>query len=588
MTKIKTLLDIPSVNDYLRRIAAEPRSLNTAVVKEMAGKYWRDVAVIRISKEGAVTAPTAYLPTDKEKALIEAECQAAEWPAHVPISGLINEPPELKNAPSKDKFIFYDAEDRIIMVQQRIANKKGERAYVPWTYWDDGEWRKAEPEGKLPLWGIEQLESASVAFIHEGAKAARFVKSLVNPRDTIEMARYAAHPWADELSHAAHLGWIGGALSPSRTDWSVLKKAGIKRAYIVSDNDEPGVAAVPSIAFQLRMPTFHVQFTSEWPASFDLADDFPKKMFKEIEGRSHYIGPSFRSCVHPATWATDQIPNKRGKPTTVLREEFKNQWAYIEEVDTFIHVEMPEIMRAESVMNKMLSGFSHVNNTSQLMVRNYRGRRARLCYRPDKSGRIISDQGTSAINLHQPTTIKAVEGDISPWIEFLEYMFPEEGERQEMARWLATLIAKPETRMEYGVLLVSETQGVGKTTLGAKILAPLVGDGNVGFPTEREIVDSNFNGWLAHKRLVIVSEIYSGHSWKAYNTLKGYITDKDIQVNEKYMRPYRIENWVHIFASSNSKKGSTDGGGPPALVQNTNTRKTVAPRKIRGTKPMDK
>ena len=38
-----------------------------------------------------------------------------------------------------------------------------------------------------------------------------------------------AHPWGEELSAGIHLGWIGGALSPTRTDWSALKKAGAAR-----------------------------------------------------------------------------------------------------------------------------------------------------------------------------------------------------------------------------------------------------------------------------------------------------------------------------------------------------------------------
>jgi len=104
------------------------------------------------------------------------------------------------------------------------------------------------------------------------------------------------------------------------------------------------------------------------------------------------------------------------------------------------------------------------------------------------------------------------------------------------------------------LLLVSERQGVGKTTLGSSILGPLVGMQNVGFPTENQIVQSEFNGWLANKRLIVINEIYSGHSWKAYNKLKSAITDREVEVNEKYQRPYLIENWCHIFACSNSMR----------------------------------
>ena len=108
--------------------------------------------------------------------------------------------------------------------------------------------------------------------------------------------------------------------------------------------------------------------------------------------------------------------------------------------------------------------------------------------------------------------------------------------------------------MSYGMLLVSESQGIGKTTLGSQILAPLVGLNNVSYPSESDISNSDFNGWAANKRLAIVNEIYSGHSWKAYNSLKSIITDTELRVNEKYQRNYTIENWTHVFACSNSPR----------------------------------
>jgi hypothetical protein len=281
-------------------------------------------------------------------------------------------------------------------------------------------------------------------------------------------------------------------------------------------------------------------------------------MFSKIGSSQHYIGPSFRACLHPATWATDQISvideNGRKKTINVLRDSFKELWAYVEEIDVFICTEMPEILRSEAIFNKMVAGFSHVLETSKHLLRAYKGRTTKLCYRPDNEGFIVIDSTTSAINLHQPTTIKALAGDAGPWLKFLSYMFPIEEECKQVQRWCATLIARPEIKMDFGMLLVSEMQGIGKTTIAAKVLAPLVGMNNVGFPTEDDIVNSNFNGWLANKRLVVIGEIYSGNSWKAYNKLKSVITDKDVEVNQKYMRPYRVDNWAHILASSNSKK----------------------------------
>jgi len=552
--KVKSLADISAVASYLKRIGARPRSLRSAVVEEKHGEYWQDIALITLNNDGKVKAPDLYMPTEKEQLAIEVECQSVQWPQIRTLARLGADLPEaLAEASPENIFEFRNLNGEIVMIQLR-KERKGEKSYIPYTFWDDGMWRTMEPEGQLPLWGAEQLKENNIVFIHEGAKAARAMRDMVVNQTPEMRDKLANHPWGDELQHAAHVGWIGGALSPYRTDWSILQKVGVKRAYIVSDNDAPGVAAVPAIAYQLRIPTFHIQFTNEWPTSFDLGDDFPRHMFKTVEGRKYYVGPSFRSCLHPATWATDQIPNPKGKPSVVLRKNFKEMWSYVEEADLFVCIDMPEIIRTEQVMNKMLAAFSHTNQTSQLIVKAYTGRSAKLCYRPDIKGKIVTDNTTSAINLHTPTHIKSVPGNPEPFLEYMEYMFPNADERQEVLRWTATLIARLETRMEYGLLLVSERQGVGKTTLGSSILAPLVGPQNVGYPTEAQIVQSEFNGWLANKRLCVVNEIYSGHSWKAYNKLKSAITDREIEVNEKYQRAYTIENWCHVFACSNSMK----------------------------------
>jgi hypothetical protein len=51
---------------------------------------------------------------------------------------------------------------------------------------------------------------------------------------------------------------------------------------------------------------------------------------------------------------------------------------------------------------------------------------------------------------------------------------------------------------------------------------------------------------------VVIAEIYAGHTVKAYDRLKAAITDDNVDVDEKYVVPYTIKNWVQFFATSNS------------------------------------
>ena len=553
--KIKSLGDLDSVRVYLNRVGAEPRSLKAAVIREMHGSYWKDLAVIRFAKDGEIKCSVdEFGPTELEASAIKAEFATVEWPKIKPLQSIVDPPRMMKEAEPKDIFEFRDMTGQIVMVQVRVEGKEGEKNYLPFTFWDDDEWRICEPDVALPLFNAEKLKGAATVFIHEGAKAARHCQWMVEGKTAEARDALAAHPWGQEMTGAVHLGWIGGAMSPYRTDWAIIHRMGVRRAYIIADNDEPGRSAVPGISQQLRIPTFMIQFTDEFPGSFDMADQFPDVLFGHTDGSSHYIGPSWRDCLHPATWATDLWANPKGKPTPVLRDSFKQMWAYVEEADMFVCTEMPEILRSESILNKMLAPFSHASETSRLMVKAYRGRSTRVCYRPDHDGLLVTFRGSSAINLHVPSSIKAEKGDPAPWLEFLNYMFVNPKELEGVEKWCATLIARPDIRMSYGMLLVSEQQGIGKTTLGSLILAPLVGYQNAGYPSEKDIANSDFNDWLANKRLVVVNEIYSGHSWKAYHSLKTVITDRDVTVNQKYMRQYTIENWCHVLACSNSMR----------------------------------
>jgi hypothetical protein len=566
MPRINRLEDIPAIRDYLGTIGAEGRSLRSAVVRDHHGSYWTDTVTLTLdTKTGAFSTKPEwahYLPGEDVAKEIAKQCEDWTWPDVKRVARWLEAdmPVDLREADPERVYTFYDTKGNIIMKQIRTDKvQAGEKSYVPFTLWDDDVIRMMEPDGLLPMWGLEQLNTYSTVFLHEGAKAARKMARLVEGKTQKLKDEFKRHPWYRELKDAAHLGWIGGADNPNRTDWKVLKNLGVTKVFIVGDNDPKGKRAVQLISRHLEVPTYSVEFSDQWPSGFDLADEWPKTLFNDIDGAQFYVGPTFRAALQPATFATRPVimngaNGKPLKPVQVLRDHFKDMWVYVPNNDIFVCVDFPEKRYQEAIANKVLNPFSDHSNTAQLITKAYTGTHTKLTYRPDIEARLIIDRDTSGVNLHTPTLIRAEHGDPKPWLDFLAYMFPHEHERKEVERWCATLISRVNVRMEYGLLLVSEAQGIGKTTLGQRILSPLVGVQNAGFPSEAEIVESNFNGWLANKRLIVIGEIYSGHSWKAYNKLKSYITDRDVEVNEKYQRPYKVENWAHIIACSNSKK----------------------------------
>lgn len=564
MSNAKTISDITAVKGYLTRIGATIKGVRRAVVEEpMVGGYWKDKAIISFATSGEVTVypeNPEMIPTKEEAAAIAEAFKEIEWPKSVKLEKVHKLPNGLGSAPAETIIRFHDEKGHFIFLQHRLVeeDENGEevKRFVPWTFFSDGEWRAAEPDGRLPLWGLEALRpGTNKVAVHEGAGAARKWQEMVEGKTKSARDALAAHPWAEELKEYVHLGWIGGAKNPQRTDWKPLKKAGVKEVLLIADNDRPGIDGAAGASKMIECRCEVANFGADFPKGWDLGDPMPEVMFKAIGEEMIYTGPPFRTFIYPQTWATDlePIPGSK-KMKAVLREEFREEWYYCQEPAVFVQPRRGFIFD-EKQFNIFMASHSHSQTLAKLIYEQPDIYYGRLGYQPGQMSEVSEDSDFGRIvNMWKPSTIRPRSGDPAPWLEFMEYLVPLESERNDLLRWIATLVARPKTRMLWGVLLVSETQGTGKTTLGETILAPLIGHHNVSFPTERAVVDSQFNSWQAMKRLAVINEFYHGHSWKAYNVLKSSITDKFVDVNEKFRRPYRIKNHIHVFASSNSMR----------------------------------
>lgn len=533
------------VLEYFARIGAEVLNFRRAMVKQYKGSYYIERALIKINDAGEVTSSNkAYAPTDEEAAAMKAALQKVDYPRTI---GALNSN-GLKGLVTGDIYEFWDRKrGEIVMVQERRLRDDGTKAYLPWVFMSDGVWRSMEPDGELPFWKMPTGEGpGGKIMIHEGAKAAAAVTQL--------LISGAEHPWRDELAEYEHWGMIGGALAPHRTDYSELVREAPREVVYVCDNDHAGISALQKVSKAWGRGLKGIVFGKQFPASWDLADPMPVGLFGS-GGR--WLGPRLKDLMEPATWATEVVPppSGKGRSVTVMRPEFVEEWQHCVTPEVFVHRDWPWRVLGGPEFNSRVAPFSHLDDTARVLKHEFASKAAVLRYDPSRPPGVYGGSKSGLfINTHCPSDVRPEGGDAGPWLEFMEMLVPGEGDREELMRWCATLIARPATRMLYGVLMISETQGVGKGTLGEKILAPLVGEANVSYPSEQEIVESQYNYWLAHKRLAVVHEIYAGQSSKAYNKLKSSITDRNVTVQKKYQANYEIENWIHVFACSNSMR----------------------------------
>lgn len=552
----------PALAAYIDRIGAEEINFRKFMIKVYHGdNYYHERCLIRLQEDGTITTTNKdFEPTEQEAVAIKAAMANAQFP--ISIHATEAQVKQLKRTLQSTSllFEFYARPGgQVIMCQER-AIIDGRKNYIPWSMWSDGQWRRMEPDCALPFWKPKLATDKKRIMIHEGAKTARMWDDLTRNKD--KAAECAKHPWGKVLADYEHWGMIGGALAPHRTDYNELLRFKPTEVLYVCDNDHPGKTALKVVSRCYGHAIKGVMFDDRWPVAWDLADPFPDTA--EFWGKAKndeplWLGPRLDKLIQPATWATEKVPppkGEKGRPTTVISREFSEEWYHCITPEIFVHRDWPaDVLNAQEFNNKVRP-YSDADDTARLLKSDAASKTAILKYSPARKSGIFHDAtGSRYINTHMPSPIEAKKGEgVKPWQDYLEHLCLDDGDRHELAKWVATLIAKPAVKMHYGLLMVSETQGIGKGTLGERILAPLVGHHNTSYPNEKEIVDGNFNYWAAHKRLAVVHEIYQGHSSKAYDTLKSIVTDRYMTVYKKYQAPYEMENWLHIMACSNSMR----------------------------------
>lgn len=544
---------VPALDAYLTRIGAEELNFRRFMVKEYrkGQNYYVEKTLIRINADGTLSCSrTEHEPTSEERKNIEAAIKGMEFPKS--INAIRRAAEKRAEELGGEVYLFADRRDgKIRMLQQKFITADGQKVYLAHTFWSDGTWRRMEPDGALPLWKPlrwDPKKTPGLKMIHEGAKAAKFITELIEDKK-----RVADHPWGDTLRRYEHWGMIGGALAPHRSDYDELRREKPTEVVYVCDNDHSGESALEPVSRNYGESMKGIKFGSSFKVSWDMADDMPRALFSR-QGR--YVGSPLSDFMQPATWATEivPVPGTKGRHRAVMRRPFLEEWVHSVRPEVYLHRDWANNMLTGSEFNNVVRPYSDVDDTARLIKGEGVSKTAVIKYDPSRPSGMYEDKDGRFINTHMESGIRSEKGDFQPWLDFMEHLVVDEKDRLELSRWCATLIARPGTKMSYGVLLISETQGVGKGTLGEKILAPLVGKFNVSYPSENEIVESQFNQWLAHKRLAVVHEIYAGQSSKAYNRLKSTITDRSISVNRKHIAPYDIDNWIHIFACSNSMR----------------------------------
>jgi hypothetical protein len=402
---------------------------------------------------------------------------------------------------------------------ERPASEEGEKLskkIVPYSFDpDEKRWRM-----KAPKWAFTTLYR-----LQELATFPDKPVLLVEGEKTADAA-------ADLFPEHVVVTWPGGSSSIGKVNAEPLKGRDV---VLWPDNDGPGKKTVS--AWQMKLADVGASsFKAVDPSpigidAWDLADPLPDR----IE-----IGQMLAGA-EPIDLRELRTFNRLGIPELVKRLIYVGKLAILVDEITGRRFELKDIDNL----------FRHADpSPSKTILSNLQLRKVEdVAYRPKGSRPIVDlGDGMTGFNTWIPTKLKPEAGNPFRFIRWVRRLCDTEEEARLLLYWLAHLIQHPDRKIKFAVVLVGK-QGTGKSLL-ARTMAKLVGSTNFGTVTTSQL-KGDFNSYMDSRILNVFEEAIDFERLSIGNKLKDLITEPTVTINDKYLRAYELENYVHFMFLTN-------------------------------------
>ena len=195
-------------------------------------------------------------------------------------------------------------------------------------------------------------------------------------------------------------------------------------------------------------------------------------------------------------------------------------------------------------------------------------------YRPDlhnPNNYIIEDNGLKFLNKFRPGTLTPLEatmGDLKPFTDLMEYLFPNEKERNHVLDFLACVVQRPAVKIRHAILVYSEDWQIGKGSL-FEVMTNILGEDNAEPGSVRSILDKGIS--FSEKLLVLIDECSSTGEYSEkrnlVNDLKTIISEKRLQKRQLYKDYGVTKQFTNFLIFTNKKDAlSIDAKDPRYFV----------------------
>lgn len=423
---------------------------------------------------------------------------------------------ELKLKPNlqknlQKKYSYLDTDGNLIGYRLRYQEPNGKKFFHTYTYRMGLGWSLEGWDKILPLYGMDQLNPSrkeDPVIMVEGEKCCDFGRAL-----------------GGDLSRYIWLSWSGGAKAVDLVWINALKN---KTVYLWPDNDSGGRQAMSRLAMRLQeiegVKIKLIKGFEDQPEGWDIADWTPES------------GIDIEELIKSAS-EVDSI------------DSMLQSWVYWVDGKRFIDRQTGRILDKEA-FNDLHACLVGSNRAAKILLENMTlVKVSKVAYRPNKDS-IFVENGKQFINTWIDYSVEAQEGDVTPFLQHMEKLVPEERERNHLLDWLAFNVQFVGTKIKHAIILQGN-QGIGKSFL-AVMMNNIFGKENVG-TTDNVELTSDYCPFLDRKHLVIVHELHSNERREVAEKLKSWISEDTVRIKEKYQPTLEYDNVTNFLTFTNHK-----------------------------------
>lgn len=230
---------------------------------------------------------------------------------------------------------------------------------------------------------------------------------------------------------------------------------------------------------------------------------------------------------------------------------FYDNFFYISEQDAFYDPARRIMLNMQAFNNT----YAHLDESpaTQALVHNRVAKVDKIDYRPGLP-RLFQDKGVTYLNGWTGIMDHGAQGDVERWLQHWDVLGWTGEQKKHALQWMAFTLKHPERKINH-ILLLGGGEGNGKDFLLYPLSQALADDAQV---IDADELLADFNDYLLATKYLHINEAELGDRREANqvtNKLKRMAArpPETLRVNQKGIKPIKVQNLVNISMSTNSR-----------------------------------